>query len=121
MDAAVAHVLIVPAAVALCCAATRAVDAKVGFIGLGNMGAHMARNLVAAGHQVAVFDRASGCILLERHACCSPAVCAVVPEAVASVTEKGAAASDTAAGVAEDVRTACYIALLAPPVASALH
>lgn len=61
---------------------TRAVDAKVGFIGLGNMGAHMARNLVAAGHQVTVFD--------------------LVPEAVASVTEKGAAASDTAAGVAED-------------------
>ncbi|MBL4808395.1 MAG: NAD(P)-binding domain-containing protein, partial [Rhodobacteraceae bacterium] len=29
---------------------------KIGFIGLGNMGAHMARNLVAAGHQVTGFD-----------------------------------------------------------------
>ncbi len=29
---------------------------KIGFIGLGNMGAPMARNLVAAGHAVSVFD-----------------------------------------------------------------
>ncbi|MGK7866273.1 3-hydroxyisobutyrate dehydrogenase [Falsiroseomonas sp. E2-1-a20] len=30
--------------------------ARIGFIGLGNMGAPMARNLVRAGHAVAVFD-----------------------------------------------------------------
>ncbi|MDP3418063.1 3-hydroxyisobutyrate dehydrogenase [Falsiroseomonas sp.] len=30
--------------------------ARIGFIGLGNMGAPMARNLVQAGHAVAVFD-----------------------------------------------------------------
>jgi 3-hydroxyisobutyrate dehydrogenase len=30
--------------------------ARIGFIGLGNMGAPMARNLVKAGHQVTVFD-----------------------------------------------------------------
>lgn len=30
--------------------------AKIGFIGLGNMGSHMARNLVKAGHQVSAFD-----------------------------------------------------------------
>jgi lactate dehydrogenase-like 2-hydroxyacid dehydrogenase len=30
--------------------------AKIGFIGLGNMGAHMARNLIKAGHQLVVFD-----------------------------------------------------------------
>lgn len=30
--------------------------ARIGFVGLGNMGAPMARNLVAAGHEVAVFD-----------------------------------------------------------------
>ncbi len=30
--------------------------AKIGFVGLGNMGGHMARNLVGAGHQVKVFD-----------------------------------------------------------------
>ena len=28
----------------------------IGFIGLGNMGAHMARNLVKAGHSVIVYD-----------------------------------------------------------------
>ncbi len=30
---------------------------RVGFIGLGEMGLPMARNLAAAGHDVAVFDR----------------------------------------------------------------
>ena len=30
--------------------------AKVGFIGLGNMGGPMAKNLLKAGHQVSVFD-----------------------------------------------------------------
>lgn len=29
---------------------------KIGFIGLGNMGAHMARNLASAGHEVSGFD-----------------------------------------------------------------
>jgi 3-hydroxyisobutyrate dehydrogenase-like beta-hydroxyacid dehydrogenase len=29
----------------------------VGFIGLGNMGAAMARNLLKAGHRVAVYNR----------------------------------------------------------------
>ncbi len=30
---------------------------KVGFIGLGHMGSHMARNMIRAGHEVAVFNR----------------------------------------------------------------
>ncbi|NBQ75878.1 MAG: 3-hydroxyisobutyrate dehydrogenase, partial [Acetobacteraceae bacterium] len=30
--------------------------ARIGFVGLGNMGAHMARNLLKAGHEVTVFD-----------------------------------------------------------------
>jgi 3-hydroxyisobutyrate dehydrogenase len=30
--------------------------AKIGFIGLGNMGAHMARNLIKAGHDLKVYD-----------------------------------------------------------------
>ena len=30
--------------------------ARIGFVGLGNMGGHMARNLVKAGHQVKGFD-----------------------------------------------------------------
>ncbi len=29
---------------------------NIGFIGLGNMGAHMARNLIKAGHNLVVFD-----------------------------------------------------------------
>src|SRR3984885_5950002 len=29
---------------------------EIGFIGLGNMGAHMARRLVEAGHKVIVYD-----------------------------------------------------------------
>jgi 3-hydroxyisobutyrate dehydrogenase-like beta-hydroxyacid dehydrogenase len=28
----------------------------IGFIGLGNMGAHMARNLMKNGHQLVVYD-----------------------------------------------------------------
>lgn len=34
---------------------------RVGFVGLGNMGAPMASNLVAAGHEVAGFDLAAPC------------------------------------------------------------
>ncbi|MBU8542968.1 MULTISPECIES: 3-hydroxyisobutyrate dehydrogenase [Roseomonadaceae] len=52
--------------------------ARIGFVGLGNMGAPMARNLVKAGHQVAVFDL-------------SPAAIAAVPGAEAA--ESGAAAA----------------------------
>ena len=32
---------------------------KIGFIGLGNMGAPMAKNLAAAGHEVVGFDTAA--------------------------------------------------------------
>ena len=31
-------------------------SSPIGFIGLGNMGAHMARNLIKNGHKVVVFD-----------------------------------------------------------------
>ena len=34
---------------------------KIGFIGLGNMGAPMAANLAAAGHEVTGFDLAAPC------------------------------------------------------------
>ena len=33
---------------------TTTMEARVGFVGLGNMGAHMARNLVKANHDVTV-------------------------------------------------------------------
>lgn len=36
--------------------------ARIGFVGLGNMGAPMARNLIKAGHEVAGFDLAPGAI-----------------------------------------------------------
>ncbi len=36
--------------------------AKIGFIGLGNMGLPMARNLVAAGHEVRAFDIAAAAV-----------------------------------------------------------
>ena len=55
--------------------------ATIGFIGLGNMGAPMARNLIAAGHRLHVYD--------------------VSPDAVAATVAAGAAA-------APDIARACY-------------
>ncbi|THG72210.1 3-hydroxyisobutyrate dehydrogenase [Pseudomonas sp. A-1] len=52
----------------------------IGFLGLGHMGAPMARNLLKAGHRLTVFDP--------------------VPAAVASLVEAGAQAADSAGGVA---------------------
>jgi 3-hydroxyisobutyrate dehydrogenase len=52
----------------------------IGFIGLGNMGGHMAINLLKAGHEVAVFD--------------------VVPENVQRLTEQGGQPMETPAELA---------------------
>lgn len=57
--------------------------AKVGFIGLGNMGGPMAANLVKAGHQVNVFDLSD--------------------DAVAALVEEGANKAATAAEAVQDV------------------
>jgi len=57
--------------------------ATIGFVGLGNMGGHMARNLAQAGHELKVFD--------------------LVPELMASVTGAQGAASAVAAAEAVDV------------------
>lgn len=57
---------------------------KVGFVGLGRMGSHMARNLVRAGHDVTVFD--------------------VRPEAVEVLVELGAGAATSPSGVATDTQ-----------------
>lgn len=54
---------------------------RIGFVGLGNMGGHMARNLVAAGHQLKVFD--------------------LVPDLMAAV--EGAQAQESAAAAATSV------------------
>ena len=56
--------------------------AKIGFVGLGNMGAPMARNLLGAGHQLKVHD--------------------ITPEVVEALGEQGAIAS-TETAVAQDV------------------
>ena len=55
--------------------------ARIGFVGLGNMGGPMARNLLKAGHQVAGFDLA--------------------PAALAPVVAAGATAAASAAAAAE--------------------
>ncbi|XP_054750759.1 3-hydroxyisobutyrate dehydrogenase, mitochondrial-like [Lytechinus pictus] len=55
--------------------------APVGFIGLGNMGAHMAKNLINKGYPVVVND--------------------VYPEAVADLADLGAQVGDTPADVAQ--------------------
>jgi 3-hydroxyisobutyrate dehydrogenase len=56
--------------------------ARIGFVGLGNMGGPMARNLAKAGHAVAVFD--------------------IVPDLVARCAAAGAAAAPDAAAAARD-------------------
>lgn len=50
--------------------------AKVGFIGLGNMGGPMAANLVKGGHQVQVFDLAETALLAAEEAGCTRAASA---------------------------------------------
>ena len=65
--------------------------ARIGFVGLGNMGAHMVRNLLKAGHDVTVFD--------------------LVPAAIASVTPNGAKAAPNAADAA---RGAEYVITMLP-------
>lgn len=57
--------------------------ATIGFIGLGNMGAHMARNLIKAGHDLKVFD--------------------LNEEATRYVGQSGAKAVESAADAATDV------------------
>ena len=57
--------------------------ARIGFIGLGNMGAPMARNLMRAGHELRVFD-----VFLDR---------------TGRLVAEGATAAETPAGVADGV------------------
>ena len=65
--------------------------ARIGFVGLGNMGGPMARNLVRAGHAVAVFD--------------------IVPDLVAPCAEAGAI---PAASAAEAARGAELVITMLP-------
>ena len=61
---------------------------RIGFVGLGRMGAHMARNLAKAGHEVAAFD--------------------VVPAAVAAVAASdGIRGATSVADAARDAEVVC--------------
>lgn len=80
---------------------------QVGFIGLGNMGKHMAANLIKSGHQLTVFDR-EWCAAASRRALGglgrvdvvlnpSPRFGAVSTQAVQELQGKGATAAVSAA------------------------
>jgi 3-hydroxyisobutyrate dehydrogenase len=62
---------------------------KIGFIGLGNMGAPMARNLIAAGHDVTGFD-VSGVTVEGAAQATSAAAAAVGMDAVITMLPNGA-------------------------------
>jgi 3-hydroxyisobutyrate dehydrogenase-like beta-hydroxyacid dehydrogenase len=74
---------------------------KIGFIGLGRMGAEMAANLVRAGHDVTVFNRSPGrggsLIKLGAHEAASVAA-ACAGEAVITMLANDDAASEIALG-----------------------
>ena len=57
--------------------------ARVGFIGLGNMGEHMAHNLLKAGHSVKAFDVVAQCVQSAKE--CGAEAAASVADAVSDV------------------------------------
>lgn len=67
--------------------------ARIGFVGLGNMGGPMARNLAKAGHQVAVFDivpaLVAGCVAAGATAAASAAEAARGAEIVITMLPAG--------------------------------
>ncbi|MEO1688962.1 MAG: 3-hydroxyisobutyrate dehydrogenase, partial [Pseudomonadota bacterium] len=71
---------------------------RIGFIGLGNMGAPMAANLVAAGHEVTGFDVAGTAVEGVAPAA-SAAEAAAARDAVISMLPDGAVLRDVAAQV----------------------
>lgn len=71
--------------------------ARIGFLGLGNMGAGMAKRLIAPGHELRVWNRTA-----ER----AKAVAAVGARAVASPAEAAAGADAVFAMVADDAASA---------------
>ena len=73
--------------------------ARIGFVGLGNMGGPMARNLAKAGHRVAVFD--------------------IVPELVARCVAGGATAAPSAAEAARDAEVVITMLPAGPQVRDA--
>ncbi|WP_397544393.1 NAD(P)-binding domain-containing protein [Roseovarius salis] len=74
---------------------------RVGFAGLGRMGAHMARNLMAAGHEVTVWNRSAG-------------------KARALAAETGCAVADSPAALAQGAE-AVVTMLADDPSSEAVH
>ena len=75
---------------------------KIGFIGLGNMGAAIAANLLRAGHEVTVWNRspekARDLVALGAVAAPSPKAAAVEREAVLTMHAAAAALESVLAG-----------------------
>ncbi len=72
--------------------------ARIGFIGLGNMGGGMAANLAKAGHDVRAFDLAADALARAKAAGCLPvgdaAAAATGAEAVVTMLPAGAHVAD---------------------------
>jgi len=82
---------------------------KIGFIGLGNMGAPMAANLVAAGHQVTGFDLITPCPEGATKAS-SAAECAAGQDVVITMLPNGAILRSVAAEIIPAMtKGACFI------------
>ena len=82
---------------------------KIGFIGLGNMGAHMARNLVVAGHTVVGFDVA-GVTVEGAETATSAALAATGADVVITMLPNGAILRSVAAEVIPAMKSgACLI------------
>jgi len=86
---------------------------KIGFIGLGNMGAPMARNLANAGHQVTGFDlspallAAMDGVIITAH---SAAAAAAAQDVVITMLPNGAALMNVAAQIIPVMqKPACFI------------
>lgn len=81
---------------------------KIGFIGLGNMGAPMAANLVAAGHEVTGFDLASYAVEGLSHGA-SAAEAAAGRDAVITMLPNGAILSAVMAEIAPSADPGCCL------------
>lgn len=86
--------------------------ARVGFVGLGNMGSGMAANLAAHGHDVRAFDLSSGA--LDRAAA---AGCLVVGSAAEAAAGADAIVTMLPAGAAVEVVYREHLLSAAPPAA----
>ena len=75
---------------------------RVGFIGLGNMGSGMARNLIKAGHQLTVYNRtrqrAEGLESLGARVVSSPAEAASAAEVLITMLADDGAVKDALLG-----------------------